>query len=793
MPWIAVSDLLLTGFCEEVGCELYEMDKDVRNELLKQLKQQIRLGADRLQELADFVLAYVDTQFSVADSDANDFAQGQRWAALAYRNPEKAAQEIATVLAQLSLNEKSEWMRMAALLDLLEEPLVEFRSLILYARAIAEFVRGNMQTAATELNQITDQHCQLQVAGIQLPLPQSIHSISAPSQQVLQSISLVATLKQYRYWLAGGSAVLALFAFLASSDGRLFELMRRATLGVIHTTSTQADSPTPTSRLDSSQPTVKPSSVSSPTSPRTRATIAPSSKPAPDSSTLTPQFNSLQPAVTPSSSSVSQTASPRTRATTAPSSPIPATSNRSTATPRTNSDGRASTQRSLQPGTSSRVSPEPTDSASSSPQSQFLPPAPLTSASPLSAPQQSLDSPSQRILVQGEKGQAVSDLQDQLRRAGCFNAAITGSFDLLTREAVIRCQKRFGLKPNGIPQPELTTYLQRGDISATDVHLMPGTNPSITPTTNPVTVGTRVILQAGDEGTAVSKLQDRLRALGCFDMSPTGFFGSRTRDAVIRCQQQRGINADGVVTVETDRALGLGNPAPGTGLAQYGDRLQLGDHGPGVSELQIQLRSRGYYYGEINGVFGSDTRSAVIQLQRDLGRSQTGVADADVYAPLAGGTTPPTTPPGTVELQFGDQGQRVSELQQRLNQVGYSLTVTGYFGTQTQQAVLNLQQARGLSATGVADNQTLAALGRALIGIGTGQSASNTRRYSVIIPFSSATEFRRIEDVIPDAVPRQNLLGDFVRAGSYTTPEAAERQANALRSRGLTNVQVIFE
>lgn len=230
----------------------------------------------------------------------------------------------------------------------------------------------------------------------------------------------------------------------------------------------------------------------------------------------------------------------------------------------------------------------------------------------------------------------------------------------------------------------------------------------------------QIVLQQGDEGTAVSSLQERLRALGCFDGSPTGFFGSQTRDAVMRCQQQRGITPDGVVGAETYRALGLGNPAPGTGSAQYGDQLQIGDRGPGVQQLQTQLQARGYYYGAIDGVFGSDTQSAVIQLQRDLGRPQTGIVDGNVYAALSG-STPVTPLPG--------------------------------------------------------DTTT----------------PPNTRRYSVIIPFSDRAGFDRIQAVIPDAVPRQSRLGNFVRAGTYLTPEAADRRAGELRSRGLSDARVVFE
>lgn len=298
----------------------------------------------------------------------------------------------------------------------------------------------------------------------------------------------------------------------------------------------------------------------------------------------------------------------------------------------------------------------------------------------------------------------------------------------------------------------------------------------------------QLVLQEGDSGTAVNTLQDRLRTLGCYDGETTGFFGSQTRDAVIRCQEQRGIRPDGIVGAETYRALGLGNPEPGTGSNQYGDRLQLGDRGAGVEELQRRLQTRGYYYGEIDGVFGQETQNAVIQLQRDAGLSQTGVMDAQAYAALDGSTSP--TPDVGNGLQLGDQNSRVADLQQQLNRIGYLLPVTGYFGTQTQQAVLSFQQSRSLPATGNADPETLRAIQQATGGSST---PSNSRRYSVVIPFTDSASFNRIQSVVPDAVPRQNRLGNFVRAGSFTTPEEAERQANRLRARGLTDARVVFE
>jgi len=61
IPWIAVSDLLLSNLYENVGYELYEMDMIIQNELLSQLQKNDRFGPQRVREIADFVIAYVVT------------------------------------------------------------------------------------------------------------------------------------------------------------------------------------------------------------------------------------------------------------------------------------------------------------------------------------------------------------------------------------------------------------------------------------------------------------------------------------------------------------------------------------------------------------------------------------------------------------------------------------------------------------------------------------------------------------------------------------------------------------
>lgn len=71
----------------------------------------------------------------------------------------------------------------------------------------------------------------------------------------------------------------------------------------------------------------------------------------------------------------------------------------------------------------------------------------------------------------------------------------------------------------------------------------------------------------------------------------------------------------------------------------------------------------------------------------------------------------PTQTPTRTSLQYGDRGEQVLELQERLTDLGYWLGKTdGHFGGLTQQAVFALQQAAGITRDGIVGPQTKAAL-----------------------------------------------------------------------------------
>ncbi|NEO13522.1 MULTISPECIES: formylglycine-generating enzyme family protein [unclassified Moorena] len=182
IPWIAVADLLLSPLCHEVGHELYEMEPETRNVLLEQLNSNPRFNRNnhqRIKMLAHFLLAYIKLQLNSPKNSVRTIAQAQRWTALAYIDPEAAARDLALQLTQLSLAQKTEWVRMSKLAETLAAPLREgrFEHLLIYLQGMRDLARGHEQGAASKFDQLPTHHNRLLVAGVTLPIPEFEDSV----------------------------------------------------------------------------------------------------------------------------------------------------------------------------------------------------------------------------------------------------------------------------------------------------------------------------------------------------------------------------------------------------------------------------------------------------------------------------------------------------------------------------------------------------------------------------------------------------------------------------------------
>ncbi|MEH2339535.1 ABC transporter substrate-binding protein [Nostoc sp.] len=174
IPWVAVADLLLSSLCDEVGHELYEMDLAVRNVLLKVLQEDEKFGQQRINELSDFLLEYVRQRLQNDDPDIKDFAQAQQWTALAYTQPGKVAHELALEFSKLDFNNKAELIRIVSITETFAQPLAEFDPLLSYARGMGKLARGNLEAATDQISKILEGENKIQVAGVDLPIPEKI-------------------------------------------------------------------------------------------------------------------------------------------------------------------------------------------------------------------------------------------------------------------------------------------------------------------------------------------------------------------------------------------------------------------------------------------------------------------------------------------------------------------------------------------------------------------------------------------------------------------------------------------
>lgn len=185
-PWVAVADLLLSSLCDEVGHELFEFEPEVRDELLPELKSSPRFGPARFAALAAFVSEYVGQQLRSSDPFVRDFAEAQHWAARSATDPAGAAAKLARAYAELRGTERDRLLRLEAIIEAIARPerASDIESLLPYARALADWARGDQARAATVLRSMANSTGQIFLGELVLPLPPAI---AAPASDVIST------------------------------------------------------------------------------------------------------------------------------------------------------------------------------------------------------------------------------------------------------------------------------------------------------------------------------------------------------------------------------------------------------------------------------------------------------------------------------------------------------------------------------------------------------------------------------------------------------------------------------
>lgn len=269
----------------------------------------------------------------------------------------------------------------------------------------------------------------------------------------------------------------------------------------------------------------------------------------------------------------------------------------------------------------------------------------------------------------------------------------------------------------------------------------------------------------GNQYDEVKEIQQKLIDLGYLKSKATGYFGNDTQQALMAFQKDKGLTADGKAGSATQKAL-LGKVFPSKkGTAQetakqpaasqpatqqpadqqatksvssaakpsifiYGNQFEE------VKDIQKKLIELGYLKASATGFYGKATEQAVRDFQKANKLTADGKCGPATQKALMGAaipsksattggnttlvsTTKPTattaTNGGTIFV-LGNSYEEVKEIQKKLKSLGYMTAgATGYYGTQTQQAVYNFQKAKGLKADGKCGPATqLALLGKTL-------------------------------------------------------------------------------
>ena len=216
---------------------------------------------------------------------------------------------------------------------------------------------------------------------------------------------------------------------------------------------------------------------------------------------------------------------------------------------------------------------------------------------------QNTSSTNNGVLSRGKRGPAVTQLQNSLKASGSYNGPTTGYFGSMTEAAVKRFQAANGLTADGKAGPRTLSALSIRANSAQSF----------------VTISH---VSRSDDSVAFATIQSKLKASGYYSGAVDGVAGPRTQAAVRQFQRDQGLTPDGVVGKRTLAAL-MNDRSKSPSVSSIGPGANKQD----VLQLQRQLKCSNFDPGQIDGVYGNNTKAAVKRLQQIISLPANGIAD----------------------------------------------------------------------------------------------------------------------------------------------------------------------
>ncbi|KUO69347.1 MAG: peptidoglycan-binding protein [Clostridia bacterium BRH_c25] len=170
------------------------------------------------------------------------------------------------------------------------------------------------------------------------------------------------------------------------------------------------------------------------------------------------------------------------------------------------------------------------------------------------------------LLKSGMKGEAVTRLQQDLKKLGYFSASPTGYYGDITIKAVKNLQKSHGIARDGVAGNDTLSLINR---------LLDGSSGTASGGTS-ISISGKV-LKKGTSGKEIVNLQSDLKKLSLFTLQSTGYYGDATEKAVKNLQKKNGLLQDGVAGNATisliNRLLGGASSTSSRGTARQTNYL----------------------------------------------------------------------------------------------------------------------------------------------------------------------------------------------------------------------------
>lgn len=267
--------------------------------------------------------------------------------------------------------------------------------------------------------------------------------------------------------------------------------------------------------------------------------------------------------------------------------------------------------------------------------------------------------PEVRVLQYGMDGDDVLAVQTKLSDLEYYSGNLSGRYREGTRAAVKKFQKDFDLDVTGVADARTQAIL-------TATQYRP--------------------LKYGSTGEQVKKLQTRLTELGYYKGKISGNYLEGSRYGIKLFQEKVGLSVTGIADPETQEAIykpdapgrydddaSVPQPTPTPqfenflvdenasenqavmpeSAVPFPKKLQYGDSGKAVKQLQQRMTDLGYYTGPVSGSFQGNTRNAVKKIQTQNAMNLTnGVVDEATWNLIFNDVTivmPDATPKPTPE------------------------------------------------------------------------------------------------------------------------------------------------